>query len=374
MRELRESSATYLAVLDGRRCSRCGEVKAIDEFPIKNKRTGWRRTWCRGCCAAYGREHYQQHRGTYIARARSRRRIEIPRIKRVIDEYLRAHACVDCGETDPLLLDLDHRDRALKREIVSRLARGGSLARVLAEIAKCDVRCGNCHRIRTARQLNWRKGSSEWRSHALVGTQPHVPTRASSTGRPVIDQLSIWSIGASKTCYGCRRDLPLHDFAYADRKTGKRQGYCRECQAEYRRGHYQRNRSTYIAWAERQARDRYSAQVALLHDYLRAHPCVDCGERNITVLEFDHIDGSTKIMELSKMLGRRSWGVILDEIGKCDVRCVNCHRRRTARQQGWPARVRERRGCYRRSVQSRIYAGVAQWVERDFPKVEVAGS
>jgi hypothetical protein len=36
----------------------------------------------------------------------------------------------------------------------------------------------------------------------------------------------------------------------------------------------------------------------------------------------------------------RSWTVVLREIEKCDVRCTNCHRRRTARQvNSWRHRV-----------------------------------
>jgi hypothetical protein len=33
--------------------------------------------------------------------------------------------------------------------------------------------------------------------------------------------------------------------------------------------------------------------------------------------------------------GKYSWSKILEEIEKCDVRCANCHRRRTAKQLGW---------------------------------------
>jgi hypothetical protein len=35
---------------------------------------------------------------------------------------------------------------------VSRLVHTRSMAAVVAELAKCDVRCGNCHRRRTLLQ------------------------------------------------------------------------------------------------------------------------------------------------------------------------------------------------------------------------------
>jgi len=70
-------------------------------------------------------------------------------------------------------------------------------------------------------------------------------------------------------------------------------------------------------------------------DYLREHPCVDCGETDLVVLQFDHCRG-TKTMNVSTMIKRRfRLAAIKDEIAKCDVRCANCHARRTAHQFGW---------------------------------------
>ena len=71
---------------------------------------------------------------------------------------LRHSGCVDCGEADPVVLDFDHVGE--KRGSVPRLAQfGHSLATLEAEIAKCEVRCGNCHRIRTLAGTGcWRDG------------------------------------------------------------------------------------------------------------------------------------------------------------------------------------------------------------------------
>ena len=76
----------------------------------------------------------------------------------LVRRYKAAHGCQDCGERDPLVLDLDHRDPATKH---ARLKReryrgtgGGNWSRLsfdalAAELAKCDVVCANCHRRRT---------------------------------------------------------------------------------------------------------------------------------------------------------------------------------------------------------------------------------
>ena len=66
--------------------------------------------------------------------------------------------------------------------------------------------------------------------------------------------------------------------------------------------------------------------------YLQLHPCVDCGERDPCVLEFDHVRG-TKHQNISVMVqGRYAISRIQEEIEKCAVRCANCHRRKTITQ------------------------------------------
>ncbi len=64
---------------------------------------------------------------------------------------LRASCCCDCGEADPVVLEFDHRGE--KRGDVSTMATWASLATLREEIAKCDIRCANCHRRRTYASL-----------------------------------------------------------------------------------------------------------------------------------------------------------------------------------------------------------------------------
>jgi hypothetical protein len=62
---------------------------------------------------------------------------------------------------------------------------------------------------------------------------------------------------------------------------------------------------------------------------------VDCGESDPAVLEFDHVSGK-KTANISYLLGVvASWERLASEIQKCEVRCANCHRWKTAREQGW---------------------------------------
>lgn len=58
--------------------------------------------------------------------------------------------CVDCGRRfPPSAMDFDHRDAGTKRVAVSRMIGRAGTAAIMAEVAKCDIVCANCHRERT---------------------------------------------------------------------------------------------------------------------------------------------------------------------------------------------------------------------------------
>lgn len=87
---------------------------------------------------------------------------------------------------------------------------------------------------------------------------------------------------------------------------------------------------------ELQARHRHANWVRLMQ-FLTQHPCVDCGETDPTVLDFDHLPGAAKRFTISRAVGAstRSWRAIAEEMAKCEVVCANCHRRRTASRAGF---------------------------------------
>lgn len=67
-----------------------------------------------------------------------------------------------------------------------------------------------------------------------------------------------------------------------------------------------------------------------LFAFLCTKCCFDCGENDPIVLDFDHRDPIKKFKTIGKMLsGHYSWDSVQKEIGKCEIRCANCHRRRT---------------------------------------------
>jgi hypothetical protein len=58
---------------------------------------------------------------------------------------------------------------------------------------------------------------------------------------------------------------------------------------------------------------------------------VDCGLNEISVLDFDHV-GKKRANVVSLAREGCSLERLIEEIEQCEVRCANCHRRRTVRQ------------------------------------------
>jgi hypothetical protein len=94
----------------------------------------------------------------YVEKARRwKERSRATVLDKLVD-YLATHPCFDCGESDPIVLEFDHVRRQGKVAASAALIRRDASWRVIeAEIAKCVVRCANCHRRRTALQFGWGK-------------------------------------------------------------------------------------------------------------------------------------------------------------------------------------------------------------------------
>lgn len=71
--------------------------------------------------------------------------------------YFKQNPCVDCGIDDPRVLHFDHVRGEKSRAVSDLVRRYHSLKRVQEEIKKCDVRCANCHAIKTATDFGYYK-------------------------------------------------------------------------------------------------------------------------------------------------------------------------------------------------------------------------
>jgi hypothetical protein len=137
-----------------------------------------------------------------------------------------------------------------------------------------------------------------------------------------------------KYCSGCKHDKPVSEFGSNKAKADGLQVHCKECRKSYNAAYYTKTKD--IHNPTRYARKKqYGVELRnKICDYLIEHPCTDCGETDIVVLQFDH--QHDKIANLSVMIGSGlAWSRILREIEKCQVVCANCHMRRTAKTQKW---------------------------------------
>lgn len=133
----------------------------------------------------------------------------------------------------------------------------------------------------------------------------------------------------TKLCSKCKRLLDESNFNWKI-KNVKLAVHCKDCSRAYIRQHYLNNKQYYLNKAlKRNVIVKHNCQIYIAK-YLANHPCVDCGENDILVLEFDHTDRRDKDLEISKIIRRRgSLQKLIEEIDKCEVRCANCHRRKT---------------------------------------------
>jgi hypothetical protein len=85
------------------------------------------------------------------------RRLNLTNKNRLLVNAFKSKPCLDCGNNYPIeCMDFDHINGE-KLYNVSKMVHHCSTNAMLNEIAKCEVVCANCHRIRTAKRRNGRK-------------------------------------------------------------------------------------------------------------------------------------------------------------------------------------------------------------------------
>ena len=153
----------------------------------------------------------------------------------------------------------------------------------------------------------------------VTGNTPH-----SGCGESRFDP----SIASLKVCTGCKVTKPRSEFHKQTRRSDGLQSYCKACKSQMNRDYERANPSRISNLIKHRAKRRAVGRD-YIRNYLEAHPCVDCGEADWVVLEFDHVRGD-KVCPVSVLLSTAlPVEKIEAEIAKCDVRCANCHRRVT---------------------------------------------
>ena len=123
-----------------------------------------------------------------------------------------------------------------------------------------------------------------------------------------------------KECRKCKETKSFDEFHQNTRnkKTGL-SAWCKVCQKQNKKEHYQANRDQYI-------QNGLKGREWFL-EYKKGLKCERCGFSHPAALDFHHIDPSTKSFRMSDinpcMKNREK---MFEEIKKCEVLCANCHR------------------------------------------------
>lgn len=139
----------------------------------------------------------------------------------------------------------------------------------------------------------------------------------------------------SKTCSKCKTSQEISEFPFRNKSEGKHHSYCLSCGRKAVKKHYAKNVQKYVDKSDVRRKRVVGEINEKLYAYLLKNPCVDCGENDPIVLEFDHVRGE-KLYNISSLSWRLcSWEAVSREIEKCEIRCANCHRRKTAKSFNW---------------------------------------
>lgn len=101
------------------------------------------------------RKHYYANREYYIKKAYKKRET----VRQWIYALKNTTPCTDCKIQYPsYVTDFDHIEaKGAKINTISKLINHGSFKRIEEELAKCELVCANCHRIRTFQRSNINK-------------------------------------------------------------------------------------------------------------------------------------------------------------------------------------------------------------------------
>ena len=162
-------------------CKICLQVKLLDAFYKRSR--GQFETRCKVCMSrkSMTAEQVQNLRKTDRAkqsRTTERQELMEQRRKRLLDSFKDA-PCLDCKQRfPPECMDFDH----VRGEKLSQVGamRSWAIVKILKEVAKCEVVCANCHRIRTKRQSDERRLARLTQRNSVI--RNHSPAQGTTDG------------------------------------------------------------------------------------------------------------------------------------------------------------------------------------------------
>lgn len=117
-------------------CKDCQQTLPFDHFYVNKGMRDGRLSWCKKCT---------------VRRYRSGVKDRAARMRDYVQAIKLERGCADCGyNAHPAALDFDHLPGTVKTMRLASAPGGSTMAKLIAEMEKCEVVCANCHRVRTA--------------------------------------------------------------------------------------------------------------------------------------------------------------------------------------------------------------------------------
>ena len=130
-------------------CGTCKEEKPVEEFRNRTAAKDGKQSVCAICDKIRQSEYYIKNRSHLRPKLHKAKLEKIEKHYAIVNE-LKKEPCIDCGNTfDPICMDYDHIDNNKFKGVSALVNQGYSLKVIMAEIAKCELVCACCHRIRT---------------------------------------------------------------------------------------------------------------------------------------------------------------------------------------------------------------------------------
>lgn len=132
-----------------------------------------------------------------------------------------------------------------------------------------------------------------------------------------------------RTCSKCNTEKDLSCFSKRASATDGLKSHCKDCDRLYNQNCDKEARNERKLFTQKKRRELRRLKVL---EFLKGKSCEHCPETDPVVMEFDHLDETTKEFCVSEMVTQcYSWEKIKTEIDKCQILCANCHRRKTAK-------------------------------------------
>lgn len=275
------------------------------EFNPKNKR----QVFCSKDCSIFytykgeGSEAYKKSRREYKAKRTRKDRFwrknsPTAALTYAWYEEAKSHPCVDCGLNYAMeCMEFDHKDPATKAyNVASMVSHNYNLELIKLEVAKCDLVCTCCHRIRT-----WKDKAADYGASAIQDFECLVCNEAFQNKN-------------KSTCF-CGRKC-MEKYVRLQKKDPDA-----EIVQQYK------DRKAAAKSFKKKSYSKTAKEFRKKLNELKDIPCFDCGKSwPAYCMDFDHIKGVKKF-DVANMVVYTD--LVDEEVAKCQIVCSNCHKIRT---------------------------------------------